>query len=230
MLASSGSSSGNGSSSNGNGDSSVYRSAGDSSATYRTAGDSSATYRSAVDSDLNSLNSHDQRIDDIFGEVEGTLEEQEQQQIDKRLKGQLLIREHLNEVNQDAERALGRTDKYLAAMARGDLPVPSLGFKKWDKQIAEGQRIDALRVLPASSSNPPYISELSKNPANVERQRLRMGLPATSTDDLTAERRKYLESLSNTRLKAEARSSGIPIPSSMRKKDRLELIDKILER
>ena len=203
---------------NGNGDSSVYQSASDES-----------VYQSAVDSNFESLNSHDLMIDDIFSEVEGTLEEQEQQQIDKRLKGQLLIREHLDEVNQDAERALARTDKYLAAMTRGDIPVPKLGYKKMDKHIAEGQQVDTLRVLPASSSNPPYISELSKNPANVERQRLRMGLPATSSDDLTAERRNYLESLSLTRLKAEARSSNVPIPRSMGKKDRLELINTILQ-
>ena len=57
-----------------------------------------------------------------------------------------------------------------------------------------------------------------------------MGLPASSTEDLTTERRKYLESLSFTELKKQARASNISIPSNMRKSDRLELIDKLFKK
>ena len=57
-----------------------------------------------------------------------------------------------------------------------------------------------------------------------------MGLPASSSDDLTTDRRKYLESLSFAQLKIQARSLGIRIPRGMRKADKRGLIDDILEK
>ena len=57
-----------------------------------------------------------------------------------------------------------------------------------------------------------------------------MGLPASSSDDLTAERRKYLESLSFAQLKIQSRSLGIHIPPGMKKADKSKLIDDILKK
>ena len=186
----------------------------------------------SLESDVESLNSHDKQIADTIEDLDDFFNEYNEEQKRKiEETGKKLIQDHLNEVKKDAERAIGREEKYAAAQATGYEPVPPLApntfFTKWDKQIAEGQRLDVLRVLPASSSNPPYISELSKNPANVERQRLRMGLPASSSTDLIAERRKYLESLSIQRLKAEAKAAALPY-KNMRKRDMPGVIDDIL--
>ena len=139
----------------------------------------------------------------------------------------------MEEVNQDAERAIGRKEAFKAAQATGYEPVPPTGDKEKDKHIAEGQRLGTLRVLPASSDNPTYISQLSKNPEAIERQRQRLGLSqaaSSSAGPTITERRNYLESLNFTKLKERAKSLGIRIPSGMKAADKSELIDKILNK
>ena len=62
-------------------------------------------------------------------------------------------------------------DKFLAAQATGTEILTG------DDAIAEGQRLDQLRVLPKGSKNPPpYISELPKDEEEREKIRKRIGL------------------------------------------------------
>ena len=74
-------------------------------------------------------------------------------------------------------------DKILAAKTRGTEDYSgTTGDKQLEKRIAEGQRLDVLRVLPPGLQNyPPYIDELSNDKAAIERHRQHLGLPAASS-------------------------------------------------
>ena len=200
----------------------------------------SAAYQSAVDSDLDSINSNDQRIKYIFDEYEDSLHDYEEQQQRKKERGQQLIQGRLDEVRQQHEYLGGLRESFAAAKATGYEPVPSTGDKALDKIITKRQQEGDVLVLPASPDNPSYISQLSKNPEAIERQRQRLGLsqaassssasPARYDIGTTSEARNYLESLSFTDLKKEARASNVRVPPNMRKADKSELIDKLLKR
>lgn len=70
------------------------------------------------------------------------------------------------------------SDLFAAAKAAGYEDYSgALGHKGLEKYISEGQRLDQLRVLPASGKNPPkYITELSKDPIASEAQRQHLNL------------------------------------------------------
>ena len=80
----------------------------------------------------------------------------------------------------DMDTYIGNTqslnDKFLAAQATGTEILTGGG--KYDA-VAEGQRLDQLRVLPKGIKNPPpYISELPKEEEEREKIRRRIGLTA----------------------------------------------------
>ena len=66
------------------------------------------------------------------------------------------------------------------------------------------------------------ISELSKNPEAIESFRKSHGLSSSSQD--------YLESLSFTKLKEQAKALNIRVPSNMRASKKQELINMILRK
>ena len=74
-------------------------------------------------------------------------------------------------------------DKILAAKTRGTEDYSgATGDKPLEKRIAEGQRLNVLRVLPPGLENyPSHISELSDDKAAMERHRQLLGLPAASS-------------------------------------------------
>ena len=74
-------------------------------------------------------------------------------------------------------------DKFLAAKTRGTEDYSgTTGDKQLEKRIAEGQRLDVLRVLPPGLKvYPPYIHELSDDKAAIEIHRQHLGLPAASS-------------------------------------------------
>ena len=172
---------------NGNGDSAVYKS---------------------LDSDLESLNSHDQQIGDIIGDMDdffNDYNEEQKRKIEER--GQQLIQGRLDEVTQQHEYLGGLRESFAAAKATGYEPVPSTGDKEFDKHIAEGQRLGTLRVLPAGSGNPPYISELSKNPEAIERQREYLGISQAASSS-SAGPAEFNISTPRTKPKAKTKSKG----------------------
>ena len=197
----------------------------------------SAAYKS-LELDLSAISELSAREDDSLEEMYERLDDYDEQQQRKKERGQQLVQQHLQDVHKDAERATGRKEKYLEAKVTGYEPVPPTGDKKWDKHIAEGQRLHQLRALPAGPGNPSYISELTKDPVKLERQREYLGWsqaasssgPARYDIGTTSERKNYLQSLSFTKLKEEAKASNVRVPTNLRKSDRLELIDKLLKK
>jgi len=68
------------------------------------------------------------------------------------------------------------SDSLAAAKATGTEPfVGTTGNKLQDKFIRDGQEYNLLRVVEGNNP-PPYITELSNDPAAIERQRQRLGL------------------------------------------------------
>ena len=93
-----------------------------------------------------------------------------------------------------------------------------------------------LRVLPPGLQNyPPYIDELSDDKAAIERHRQHLGLPAasssatasSSSNQVISEKRKYLENLTLTKLKEQAKSAKIRVPSKMRATDKSKLVEEL---
>jgi hypothetical protein len=74
-------------------------------------------------------------------------------------------------------------DKFLAAKTRGTEDYSgTTGDKQLEKNIAEGQQLDMLRVLPPGLKvYPRAIDELSDDKAAIERHRQHLGLPASSS-------------------------------------------------
>ena len=130
----------------------------------------SAAYKS-LELDLSAISASSARDDDTLEEMNDMIDDYDEQKQHKKERGQQLIQKHLDDVHKDAERAIGRKEAFAAAKATGYEPVPKTGYKEKDKHIAEGQRIDTLRVLPARPDNPSYISELTKDPVKLERVR-----------------------------------------------------------
>ena len=111
----------------------------------------------------------------------------------KKIRGQQLVKERLREVKEQSEYLGGLHDSLNAAKATGTEDYTgATGSKFLEKHVAEGQRLDQLRVYPASMKNPPpYITELSKNKAAVEKQRQRLGLSNDQVASLQAEAPRY---------------------------------------
>ena len=135
----------------------------------------SAAYKS-LELDLSAISASSARDDDTLEEMNDMIDDYDEQKQYKTQRGQQLVQEHLEEVHKDAERAIGRKEAFLAAKVTGYEPVPPTGDKEKDKHIAEGQRLRQLRVLPAGPGNPSYISELTKDPVKLERQREYLGI------------------------------------------------------
>ena len=96
----------------------------------------------------------------------------------------------------------GLRESFAAAKATGYEPVPSTGDKALDKIITKRQQEGDVLVLPASPDNPSYISQLSKNPEAIERQREYLGLSqAASSSSSPAE-----FNISTPRTKPKAKS------------------------
>ena len=162
----------------------------------------SAAYKS-LELDLSAISELSAREDDSLEEMYERLDDYDEQQQRKKERGQQLVQQHLDDVHKDAERAIGRKEAFLAAKVTGYEPVPPTGDKEKDKHIAEGQRLGTLRVLPAGSGNPPYISELSKNPEKLERQREYLGLSQAASSSSSGQ---VQHNISTPRAKPKAKS------------------------
>ena len=126
-----------------------------------------------VQSDFSALTAHSGRVNDMFEEMEDMLD---QIQEDKLARQQQMAAKGKADMDAYVGNTQRLADKFIAAKATGYEPVSTTGDKKFDEHIAEGQQLGTLRALPASSSNPPYISELSKNPEAIESFRQSHGL------------------------------------------------------
>ena len=164
----------------------------------------SAAYKS-LELDLSAISASSARDDDTLEEMNDMIDDYDEQKQYKKERGQQLLQEHLDDVHKDAERAIGRKEAFLAAKVTGYEPVPPTGDKEKDKHIAEGQRLRTLRVLPAGPGNPSYISELTKDPVKLERQREYLGLSQAASSSGPVE---FNISTPRTKPKAKTKSNG----------------------
>ena len=107
-----------------------------------------------VQSDLSAVSYQSNLGDELMDEIEFLDERQRQRDEEKKqqmaAKGKADMDAHVLSTQRLA-------DKFIAAKATGYEPVSTTGDKKFDKHIAEGQRVGGLRALPVSPSNPPLI-------------------------------------------------------------------------
>ena len=200
-----------------------------------------------VQSDLSAISVADVSAEDFFHEMDDFMGVLEREEMAKR--GKAGMKERINEVTQQHEHLGGLRDSFRAAQVTGTLDYSGATSNKFlEKHVAEGQRLDQVRVLPASMKDlPPYISELSKNPKDIAKAHEYFGLSpdpqtqgavgaASSSSrgrsrerSITSERRQFLEGLNFTQLKAQAKAANVRVPSGMRAKDSADLIDIILK-
>ena len=125
---------------------------------------------------------YDKEYDDKIGDYQDAIEDegelQRKNDENKKVRGQQLVKDRLREVKEQSEYLGGLHDEFRAAQATGyEDYIGATGSKLLEKDIAEGQKSDQVRVLPGKMKNPPpYITELSKDKAAVEKQRQRLGL------------------------------------------------------
>ena len=132
-----------------------------------------------VQSDLSALSRQDTELQFMYESYDDFLKELEEDKEYKiKVKGKQLIKERLDEVTRQHEHLGGLRDSFIAAQATGTEDFTgATGSKLLEKSIAEGQRLDQLRVLPPGLPTlPQYIAELSKNKEAIEGFRKSHGL------------------------------------------------------
>ena len=185
-----------------------------------------------IDSDLSAVSLQSGKADDWWQMMDDQLDEMTAEEEKKK---QRMAAKGKAEMHTYVGNTRKLADKFLAAKTRGTEDYSgTTGDKQLEKRIAEGQRLDVLRVLPPGLKvYPPYIDELSDDKAAIERHRQHLGLPAasssatawSSSNQVISEKRKYLENLTFTKLKEQAKSAGIRVPSKMRATDKSKLVE-----
>ena len=125
---------------------------------------------------------YDDRIDEFHDAIDDLGEIQRQRAEEKKVKGKQLIKERLDEVKEQHEYLGGLRNAFSAAKATGTEDFTgATGSKLLEKDIAEGQQLNVLRVVAKGKAKgkakpPPYISELPKEEEEREKIRRRIGL------------------------------------------------------
>jgi len=129
-----------------------------------------------VQSDLSAISAADISAEEEMTEMDYQKIEMEREEIAKR--GKAGMKERIDEVTRQHEHLGGLRDAFRAAQATGTQDYSgATSSKHLEKHTAEGQRLDQVRVLPASMKDlPPYISELSKNPQDIAKAHKYFGL------------------------------------------------------
>ena len=130
----------------------------------------------AQSSDLSSISAADISAEDFFQDMEDFIGVLEREEMAKR--GKAGMKERINEVTQQHEHLGGLRDSFRAAQVTGTLDYSGATSSKFlEKHVAEGQRLDQVRALPAGMKDLlPYISELSKNPTDIAKAHEYFGL------------------------------------------------------
>ena len=118
-------------------------------------------------SDLSALSKHDTELQFEYEDYDAFLSElEEDKEYKVKVRGKQLIKERLREVKEQSEYLGGLHDLFSAAKATGTEDYSgALGHKGLEKDLAKRQQSGEVRVLPASTKNPPpYITELSTDP------------------------------------------------------------------
>ena len=130
---------------------------------------------------------YDDRIDEFHDAIDDSADIQLQRAEEKKVKGKQLIKERLDEVKEQHEYLGGLRNAFSAAKATGTEDFTgATGSKLLEKDIAEGQQLNVLRVVAKGKAKgkakpPPYISELPKEEEEREKIRRRVGLDAPQT-------------------------------------------------
>ena len=129
-----------------------------------------------VQSDLSAISVADVSAEDFFHEMDDFMGVLEREEMAKR--GKAGMKDRIDEVTRQHEHLGGLRDSFRAAQVTGTLDYSGATSSKFlEKHVAEGQRLDQVRVLPASMKDqPPYISELSKNPKDIAKAHEYFGL------------------------------------------------------
>ena len=138
-----------------------------------------------IDSDLSAVSLQSGKADDWWQMLDDELDEMKAEDEEKK-------KRMAAKGKADMDVYVGNTkklaDKFLAAKTRGTEDYSgTTGDKQLEKRIAEGQRLDVLRVLPPGLKvHPPYIDELSDDKAAIERHRQHLGLLASERSAATS--------------------------------------------
>ena len=129
-----------------------------------------------VQSDLSAISAADITAEDIWGEMDEQINQMANEEMAKRGKAGMLDR--LDEVNKQHQHLGGLRDKFEGSIATGTQDYSGATSSKFlEKHVAEGQRLDQVRVLPAGMKNKPQnIYELSKNPEDIAKAHEYFGL------------------------------------------------------
>jgi hypothetical protein len=133
-----------------------------------------------IESDLSAVSLQSGKADDWWQMMDDQLDEMTAEEEKKK---QLMAAKGKAEMHTYVGNTRKLADKFLAAKTRGTEDYSgTTGDKQLEKNIAEGQQLDMLRMLPPGLKvYPRAIDELSDDKAGIERHRQHLGLPASSS-------------------------------------------------
>ena len=101
---------------------------------------------------------YDDRIDEFYDAIDDSADIQLKRAEEKKVKGKQLIKERLDEVKEQHEYLGGLRNAFSASMATGTEDFTgATGSKLLEKDIAEGQRLNVLRVVAKGKQHHHHI-------------------------------------------------------------------------